>query len=152
MSGLLFFIRSLDKFAEPIGVNYNGREKFSTVGGGILSILVGLVILVYAIGRADQLVNRKYPPILTSTIEYASYQTDATKYNLEEQELDVVVKFELLPETPTGSVRSWEAIEEQYGRLVAYQVKQQRPFVDKYYGNTVGDLDTTADFYLNPRT
>lgn len=117
---MLRLIKRLDKFAEPIAVNYNGSERFGTIGGAFLSILVGIVILIYAVGRADQLVNRKWPPVLTTTLEYASYITDATKFNLEEQDLDVVVKFEVLPTTPTGVVRSWDAIEEKFGRVVAY--------------------------------
>jgi len=58
----------------------------------------------------------------------------------------------LLPTTPTGLVRSWDAIEEKYGRVIAYQVKQIAPFTEPNYGNMVGNLDSTADFYLNPRT
>ena len=81
-----------------------------------------------------------------------SYQTDATKFNLEEQDLDVIVKFELLPTTKTGKVRGWEAIQEKFGRILAYEAKQQYPFIEPHYGNTVGDLDSSANFYLNPRT
>ena len=90
--------------------------------------------------------------MLTTTIEYISYQTDATKYNLEEQNLDVIIKFEVLPTTPTGQIRSWDAIEDKYGRLLAYQAAHIHPFTDEHYGNTVGELDSSADFYLNPRT
>ena len=76
--------------------------------------------MVYALGRGDQLVNRKWPPILTTTIEFLNYQTDATKFNLEEQDLDVIVKFEVLPTTPTGPVRSWDAMNDKFGRVIAY--------------------------------
>ena len=103
-------------------------------------------------GRADQLVNRKWPPVLTSTIEFLNYQTDATKFNLEEQDLDVLVKFELLPTKPTDPVKSWDAINDRFGRVIAYEAKQQYPFHEPHYGNTVGDLDSSANFYLNPRT
>ena len=99
---MLSFLKRFDKFAEPVSVNYEGNERFSTIGGSCLSILVSIVILVYATGRADQLVNRKWPPVLTTTIEYISYTADATKFNLEEQELDVIIKFELLPDSPDG--------------------------------------------------
>ena len=119
----LTFLGKLDKFAEPVSLNYQGREKFSTIGGSIISIMIWIVIIVYGVGRGDQLVNRKHPPVLTTTIEYISYQTDATKFNLEEQNLDVILKFEALPTTPTGSIRSWDAIEDKYGRLLAYEVE-----------------------------
>ena len=117
-----------------------------------MSIITSIVILVYAIGRADQLVNRKWPPVLTSTIEFLNYQTDATKFNLEEQELDVLIKFEVLPTEPDGEVRSWEAIDDKLGRVIAYEAKQSYPFHEPHYGNTVGDLDSSANLYLNPRT
>jgi len=90
---MINFIKRFDKFAEPISVNYRGAEKFETIGGGCLSVFISIVILVYAIGSAGHLVSRKHPPILTTTIEYASYQTDNTKFNLEEQDLDIVVNF-----------------------------------------------------------
>ena len=79
---------------------------------------------MYALGRGDQLVNRKWPPVLTTTIEYLNYQTDATKFNLEELDLDVLVKFEVLPTEPKGAVRSWEAINDSLGRVIAYEAKQ----------------------------
>ena len=66
--------------------------------------------------------------------------------------MDVVLKFELLPEKATDPVRSWDALEDKFGRIKAYQVAQEHPFTEPNYGNTIGDLDTTADFYLNPRT
>ena len=66
--------------------------------------------------------------------------------------MDVIVKFEVLPTTPSGVIRSWDAIEDKYGRLLAYQVEEVHPYVDSHYGNTVGELDSLADFYLNPRT
>ena len=73
MTGILFFLRRLDKFAEPIGVNYNGQEKYRTLGGAFCTIIVTLVLIVYAAGRADQLIHRTSPPILSSNMEYVSY-------------------------------------------------------------------------------
>ena len=121
---MLSLLKRLDKFAEPVSVNYRGQEKFSTIGGACLSIIVSVVILVYALGRGDQLVNRKWPPVLTTTIEFLNYQTDATKFNLEEQDLDVLVKFEVLPTEAKEPVRSWEAINDSLGRVIAYEAKQ----------------------------
>ena len=53
---------------------------------------------------------------------------------------------------PAGEVRGWSSIDDRYGRVIAYETRQQYPFHEPYYGNTVGDLDSSADFFLNPRT
>ena len=58
----------------------------------------------------------------------------------------------MLPIEAEGTVRSWEAINDSLGRVIAYEAKQQYPFHEPHYGNTIGDLDSSANFYLNPRT
>ena len=58
----------------------------------------------------------------------------------------------MLPTTTKGEVRGWNAIQDKFGRVISYEAKQQAPFHEDHYGNTVGDLDSLANFYLNPRT
>ena len=56
--------RRMDGFAKPVAVNYRGREAFSSVGGGCLSLLIALVIIAFTAVRVEQLVTRRAPRIV----------------------------------------------------------------------------------------
>ena len=74
-------IKSFDRFGEPITVNYQGEGDFKTIGGACISILVSLLVLVFAFVSAEQLILRRDPNIST-TAEYSNYASDTQKFNL----------------------------------------------------------------------
>lgn len=44
-------LRRRDMFGKPVSLNYKGEEKFKTVLGGLLSILVVFIMIVFALDR-----------------------------------------------------------------------------------------------------
>ena len=70
------FIRSLDKFGEPISLNYKGETSFKTVLGATFSIALNLFIMVYAFGQILVLANYEDPQISTYTIYQPRNQND----------------------------------------------------------------------------
>ena len=45
-------LKNLDIFGEPVSVNYRGEGDYKTIGGAIFSILIYIVVLVFAIVQA----------------------------------------------------------------------------------------------------
>ena len=64
--------------------------------------------------------NRASPNV-TTTVKYHNYEHDDTVYNIANSELDALVKLEIL-DRPDGTkgTRSWESLDEKYGRIVAF--------------------------------
>ena len=54
-------IRSLDKFGEPISLNYKGETSFKTILGATFSIALNVFIMVYAFGQILVLANYEDP-------------------------------------------------------------------------------------------
>ena len=53
-------------------------------------------------------------------MEYVNYATDVSQYNMKEQELDAVIKFEVMDDVL--GTRSFEVFDDRFGRIVAYSV------------------------------
>ena len=117
MSSFGSFIRGLDRYGQPVTVNYQGEDTYKTKTGGILTILVYALVATYTVLKANQLVLRDNPNV-TSTTEFVNYETDTTTYNLEQNNLEAVIRFEMLQ--PNGETWSWENLDERFGRFVAY--------------------------------
>ena len=82
-----------------------------------------------------------------------NYATDTNKYNMKEQELDAVIKFEVMQ---PGRTNSWEVLTERYGRIVAYQVAQKWPFTverrlssENQRGRHLETLESVAEWYTD---
>ena len=57
-------------------------------------------------------------PNVSNAEEFSNYSTDSEKFNLGNSELDVIIKFEIISDG--SNTRSWESIDEKYGRVSAY--------------------------------
>ena len=45
--GCTQFLKSVDVYGQRISINYRGKSEFNTFFGGIVSIVVGILILSY---------------------------------------------------------------------------------------------------------
>ena len=81
MSAFGNFLRSWDKYGQPISVNYKGEDAFRTPIGGLITILAYCLVIAYSVVKGEQLVSRANPNV-TSTTEYINYMVDSEKYNL----------------------------------------------------------------------
>ena len=63
--GLRNLLLSQDKLGHSIGVNYKGNEKFSTLLGAALSILITIMVLVQFLQKSIALVEMSEPTIQT---------------------------------------------------------------------------------------
>lgn len=59
-------IRHCDKFGAPVLLNFKGRDSFGTLGGGVASVLIYALILVFFLKQIIQLINHE-DPMLSST-------------------------------------------------------------------------------------
>jgi hypothetical protein len=59
MASFLDFITSRDFFGKPISLTYKGEDKFRTLRGGIMSILVCIGILYYTVDSFVPVFNNK---------------------------------------------------------------------------------------------
>lgn len=89
--------RRCDRFAEPITINHRGKEQYSTVGGGCLTVLITMIILAFATVRVERLVEGRDPTIVTGVEQYRSL--DQNKYNLQDHGVDIVVKVDGVHDT-----------------------------------------------------
>lgn len=117
MSAFGNYIRSQDKYGVPIGVNYQGDDTFKTKIGGVVTLLTYCVVLAYTLTKITQLIQRTNPNVATTT-EFVNYETDLTRYNLEENNLEAVIRFEMMQ--PDGTTKYFEHLDDKYGRLVAF--------------------------------
>ena len=116
--GFLGFVSAIDRFGQPVTVNFRGDATYRTFGGAFFSVITYLIVMAFAAVQWQQLISLNDPNI-TQTVEFVNYATDTSKYNMKEQELDAVIKFEVMQ---PGRTNSWEVLTERYGRIVAYQV------------------------------
>ena len=84
----------------------------------IVLMLVGL----FAIVQIQQLVLRDSPNIST-IIESVDYLTDDEKFNLQDAQLDIVIELEIHSSDKSVDSRSWDALDEKFGRIIAQQVE-----------------------------
>lgn len=83
MSGLLTRFLNLDRFGEPVSVNYQGDGSYKTYGGACLSFFTYVLVLAFAVVQAGQLLSRSNPNI-SETIEFVNYAHSNDIVNLEE--------------------------------------------------------------------
>lgn len=68
-------VKSFDIFGEPVGVNYKGDTAFKTCGGALFTVVIYLIVLVFAGVKCQTLVMRMNPQVST-TEEFSNYSTD----------------------------------------------------------------------------
>ena len=56
-------MRAFDSFASSISLNFAGREKYGTVGGGLATIALWLLVLAFLVKQVVQLASYGDPTI-----------------------------------------------------------------------------------------
>ena len=115
MSGL---IKGMDLFGGSIGVNYKGEDTYKTICGGIISLLAAIFVAFYAVVQAEKLITRSSPQI-SVTHQFEDYATSHEAYELNDNELGIMIQFQVFSDT---GVQSFDSIDTKYGRIAAYQV------------------------------
>lgn len=69
MTLLVNKVRGCDQFGATIGLNYAGNSEFKTLGGGISSICLRVLILTYLCMQAVQVATYQDPQIAVFTIK-----------------------------------------------------------------------------------
>ncbi len=54
-------LENCDSFGTPIVLNFNGEETIRTKTGSIVSIILGLIFLAYAIKRGQEYIQQDGP-------------------------------------------------------------------------------------------
>ena len=70
-------MRAFDTFASYISLNFAGREKYGTVGGGLATLALRLLVLAFLVKQVIQLANYGDPTI--SSYEIYREGTDMTE-------------------------------------------------------------------------
>ena len=122
MNRISNFIRGFDSYGEPINVNYRGSNSYQTLLGGFLSIMVLTLVTLFTIVKTQQLILRASPTI-TTIEEVVSYLTDDEKFNLLDGQFDPTVSVQVHSDDPNVESRSWDALDEKFGRIIAQQVE-----------------------------
>ena len=52
------YIKSYDKYGQPIPLNYDGEDTFKTCPGGLTTVIIYLIMLMYVTLRVVQLKGR----------------------------------------------------------------------------------------------
>ena len=52
-------LKSRDRFATPVSLNYDGDTEFKTTIGGIVSVALFLFLIVYSALLLKQMINRE---------------------------------------------------------------------------------------------
>jgi len=74
------FLRSFDKFGEPVKMLYKGEDTYKTKLGAILSLLLNTVVLVYLVKKGIALVTKSDSAIQVLE-KYTSRSVDNNTYN-----------------------------------------------------------------------
>ena len=61
-------MKSRDNFGKPIMLNYQGKESFKTVPGGILSTITLLLVLGYAFLKGKYMVDKEEWSLIQQTV------------------------------------------------------------------------------------
>ena len=77
------WIRSIDKFADPVQVKYRGTGGFKTYCGGVLTLISKSVVTFFMIKNAERLFLRLNPDVVT-TEYFTNYEKDTKQYNFAE--------------------------------------------------------------------
>jgi hypothetical protein len=75
-------LENCDAFGTPITLNFNGEETIRTKTGSIVSIILGLIFLAYAIKRGQEYIQQDGP--LVNQWEVANYFGVKEELNLTE--------------------------------------------------------------------
>ena len=114
---MLNYLLSFDSYGEPIKVNYKGNSSYQTIVGAILSILASLLILAYALVQLEMLISRSNASV-SVTGEFEDYASADDSYSLEESELGVLLRFQMVSED--GTIKTLDDIDPKYGRVAAF--------------------------------
>ena len=52
---------ALDSYGVPISLNYRGRDNYKTRFGALMSIIMLIMLLVFAVNNGRQLITRSNP-------------------------------------------------------------------------------------------
>ena len=61
-------LRACDKYGAVMQLNYAGKDRYGTVGGGVASMLTQALILGYLIKQLVQLANHEDPTVITNWV------------------------------------------------------------------------------------
>ena len=143
------WIRSIDKFSDPVQVKYKGAGALKTHCGGVLSLISKIVVTFFMLTNAQRMFW-KLNPVVSRTESFSDYDTDTAAYNIAGSELDALVKFEVLDRDGTIGTRSWESLDEKYGRIEAFQVEYRWPEKPKSpLGTDKEEIESITDFFLD---
>ena len=133
--------RRLDRFAEPVTVNYRGRGMYNSLGGGCLSLLIALVVIGFGVVKVEQLVTRKAPTIVSGLEQYhyeSGNEDINQKLELEDQGVDVVIRVD---DDLDLAERA------RYGKIVAFMI-QHNLASGSEYGAQAG-AESVAEWFLD---
>ena len=63
MTAFVNRVRACDKFGAKVGLNFEGKHSYETIGGGVMSGLLRIIILVYLCMKLLVVFNYKDPQI-----------------------------------------------------------------------------------------
>ena len=92
MQAIVRKLVSLDKYGEPIQVNYRGESSYQTLCGSFLTILSTGVVLAFVMTKGSDILTRSNPDLIAQS-ELIDYNVDDTMYNLKEWFVDVAIAF-----------------------------------------------------------
>ena len=105
------FVRSFDKFGEPVKMLYKGEDTYKTKLGAVFSILLNTVVLAYLVKKALDLVGKNNSDIYVLE-KYTTRLADDAVYNLRDCNLKMYLATGLANEDYSGVVRD---VPEKYG-------------------------------------
>ena len=105
------YLRSFDKFGEPVKLLYKGEDTYKTKFGAILSIVLNSIVLVYLAKKGLELATKGNSNIQVLE-KYTTRSIDDRSYNFEECGFKPVIATVLINEDFTGPTRD---VPEKYG-------------------------------------
>jgi hypothetical protein len=76
-------IYGLDRFPEPIQLNFNKQASFPTIPGVIVTLILLLLVLTYGIQKFNKLIYRQQPTITVETAQNFFTNKDEISLNQE---------------------------------------------------------------------
>lgn len=76
-------LKKLDLFAQPISITFKGESSFRTPIGGIMSILLGTLMIAFLSVKMNSLINREGSTVRKDTLISVSNQ-DSPAYKIGE--------------------------------------------------------------------
>ena len=85
MVRFLRLIRSFDKFGEAPKLRYKGEEQYKTKFGGVISLMINVFVLVFAVIKIKQVVDKSDNSVANFE-SFTEILRDPTSYNFQENQ------------------------------------------------------------------